>query len=336
MVLRFSLDRLPRVCKFSCVTRKTVWRIAETMHVLIFIVSGSCTITINRETELMEPGDAIWIPAGTPYERHPFGDGMCTMYYLFFTTSPVDQIPLREAKEALASLAGEAEKSVISSVTGESWEPLESGDETQLFTLRKVSFREKAEPVTAILRRAGACVRMDIATARVWRNMQLARILLLMSEASVPLILADDLPVHQKIPPTKLAQAIWFIRQHYMDKISLSDVCAYCSVSRQQMIRYFRDGVGMTPNAYITQYKMDKARERIAASEMTTVKEVAQELGFDDQGYFSRVFSRTVGESPSAYRTRVTRFDEKKHIAEAMKQMDASSGPDASGVDEKK
>ena len=91
------------------------------------------------------------------------------------------------------------------------------------------------------------------------------------------------------------------------------------------MIRYFRESLGTTPNAYIIQYKMDKAREILASFPNMTVKEVAQELGFEDQGYFSRVFTRVVGESPTSYRSRVVQFDERKHITETLETINAET-----------
>jgi AraC-like DNA-binding protein len=40
-----------------------------------------------------------------------------------------------------------------------------------------------------------------------------------------------------------------------------------------------------------------------------SIKTIAYELGFDDQCYFSRVFSKTTGESPTDYYLRVKNFD---------------------------
>ncbi len=170
----------------------------------------------------------------------------------------------------------------------------------------------------ALLDRAEHCARTNLLTADARRSLAAAQLLVAVAEASVPAILEGSAPAAQRIAPTKLARAVWFIRQHYAEKIALTDICEYCAVSRQQMIRYFRDAFGTTPNVYIIRYKIDKAREMFASSPGMTVKEAAHELGFEDQGYFSRVFRRVVGEPPAAYRSRVAQFDERKHIAEML------------------
>ena len=43
---------------------------------------------------------------------------------------------------------------------------------------------------------------------------------------------------------------------------------------------------------------------------MVTIKEIAAELGFDNQHYFSRVFMKKNGETPSQYRNRTVNFKE--------------------------
>ena len=45
-------------------------------------------------------------------------------------------------------------------------------------------------------------------------------------------------------------------------------------------------------------------KQRKDASEMS-VKEIAGELGYDDQLYFSRLFSKTIGKSPRSYRASI-------------------------------
>ena len=321
MVLRFTLDRLPTVAKIYHVTRRTVWQIADPFHILLVIVSGSCTVTIGRETETLCPGDVMWIPADTSYIRRPVGDELCTMFYVHFTL-PVTQMPEKAAREELLERTRKLEEEILSDESPADWNTPQNG---VLFAARKISLGEGAENMYALLERSEHCARTNLITVGARRSIAAVRLLVAVAEASVPKILEDSPPTAHRNAPTKLARAVWFIRQHYAEKITLTDVCEYCAVSRQQMIRYFRESLGTTPNAYIIQYKMDKAREMLASFPNMTVKEVAQELGFEDQGYFSRVFTRVVGESPTSYRSRVVQFDERKHITETLGTINAET-----------
>lgn len=65
--------------------------------------------------------------------------------------------------------------------------------------------------------------------------------------------------------------------------------------------RAFRAVFGITPTRYLAVQRMRQAEELLAGG-MRAV-EVAQRLGFDDPGYFNRVFRRTAGCAPGRYRT---------------------------------
>ena len=58
--------------------------------------------------------------------------------------------------------------------------------------------------------------------------------------------------------------------------------------------------MGVTPITYLTRYRLKQARALLEAGQRS-ITEVALAVGFADSAYFSRVFQREVGVSPSAY-----------------------------------
>ena len=63
----------------------------------------------------------------------------------------------------------------------------------------------------------------------------------------------------------------------------------------------FERAVGKTPKKYIEDIKIDRARELLTHTAMS-ITAAAQSSGFTDSLYFSRVFKRKFGISPSEYR----------------------------------
>ena len=86
--------------------------------------------------------------------------------------------------------------------------------------------------------------------------------------------------------------------------LSLGDLSAYFRLSRSQIIRQFRQHFGITPVQYILQKRLETARYLLDMTDMP-VGEIAAKLYFTDGCYFSAVFRRHTGVSPTAWRKRL-------------------------------
>lgn len=313
MLYAMDLHSLPEVAKLYCVTRRTVWQIADPYHILIFVEDGHCRIQTEGEEYLLSPGDAFLIPENCLYLRRPVEEEFCTLWYYHFRLSIEEQTE----ENALAERAAWQEAVDNALLVGESMRKI-----PRLLLLRQATLSGLPEWISR-LRNAVAAERAGNDTARVYWGLLLGEMLTEMASLTAPR------PAHpggrQTAPggmPPALRRAVLYIRQHRSEKISLSDLCRECALSSQQMIRYFRAFFRTTPNGYILEYKMNKAKELLVNTPDLSVKEVAAELGYDDACYFSRVFTRCCGTSPTAYRTRVLQFDEKKHLGEQKKDTD--------------
>jgi AraC-like DNA-binding protein len=94
--------------------------------------------------------------------------------------------------------------------------------------------------------------------------------------------------------------------KNYLDsriesQVSLLELCELVAKSKAHVIRTFRRAIGVTPYAYFLDRKIAHAKILLAYSS-TKVKQVAESLGFSDEYYFSNVFKKKTGLSPSAYR----------------------------------
>ena len=110
--------------------------------------------------------------------------------------------------------------------------------------------------------------------------------------------------------PQKLKKAVSYISRHYSEQISLTDLAAHCNVSKQQLIRYFKHYFGTTPISYINEYKLARAKELLFNSPNLLISEIASEIGFGTQYYFTKLFTKHTGETPSHYRYRTHNYKE--------------------------
>jgi AraC-like DNA-binding protein len=89
---------------------------------------------------------------------------------------------------------------------------------------------------------------------------------------------------------------------------TIDEIAAELNVSPFHFTRQFQAVFGVTPHQYRIQVRLDRAKD-LLASGTRSVTEVCMDVGFSSLGSFSTLFTRRFGESPSAYRRRVSTAD---------------------------
>lgn len=99
-----------------------------------------------------------------------------------------------------------------------------------------------------------------------------------------------------------LKTAVDFIDSHYMEEdISLNTVANVANVSSNHFSALFSQNMGQTFIDYLTTLRMNKAKELLRCTGMRS-SEIAGEIGYKDAHYFSYLFKKTQGMTPSDYR----------------------------------
>ena len=305
MFYLFQMNEFPLITNCYSVTRNTVWQIAEKHNILIFIQKGSCLITFDGETYKLNKGDIFFIPANHSYTRRSLDNSLCTMFYIHFTFSKnAEEYDAGSLIRKLNQVKKLLENQVLNDTHGWTQQNLIylqnhfvfSAEENLLDRLKEISLFSNRRPFLCELQ----------------SSIVLCGILSVLSQKTID-GLSGDIALYtvEQIPPN-LVRAIRYIRSRYTEKISLDDLSGYCNVSKQQLIRYFKDAFGMTPVHYITDYKIAQAKDLLFYQPQLTIGEISDELGFTSQHYFTKVFLKSTGETPSAYRFRTTHYSEEE------------------------
>ncbi len=99
----------------------------------------------------------------------------------------------------------------------------------------------------------------------------------------------------------RVLRTIRLIHERLSEHISVDQLAHEADLSPEHYIRLFCKVIGVTPMLYINHKRIEKAQLLLLTTE-SSVKEVAQTLGFTDNSYFVRVFKRVTGITPSEYR----------------------------------
>lgn len=97
------------------------------------------------------------------------------------------------------------------------------------------------------------------------------------------------------------ADAKEYIEEHLSAPLEIYDLCSHLGISRTKLYEVFSKETGIGVSEYIRKRRMHKAK-KLLKNTKKPVWEVAQEVGFEDYTYFSRVFKNTYGKSPREIR----------------------------------
>ncbi|MGO9410010.1 MAG: response regulator [Spirochaetia bacterium] len=96
-------------------------------------------------------------------------------------------------------------------------------------------------------------------------------------------------------------RAVRFIEENYGRDLPLEEVAKSVGLSPSYFSSSFKRETGKNVVEYITEYRVEKAIELLCTTNLNT-SEVAYRVGFNDPKYFTRIFKRSVGVTPSLYR----------------------------------
>jgi YesN/AraC family two-component response regulator len=122
---------------------------------------------------------------------------------------------------------------------------------------------------------------------------------------------AEALYRPQTAPITRLQLALSHVNKHYACHLSESEVAHLCEMSPSRFCREFKAAFGVTFVDHLSQRRICAAK-RLLANRSMSVTDVAAAVGFTDPSYFTRVFRKLEGVSPTLYRERSTAPD---HLA---------------------
>ncbi len=97
-----------------------------------------------------------------------------------------------------------------------------------------------------------------------------------------------------------IAPAIDFLTKNPYSDVSVAALAEMCHVSECGFRNLFKKYSGKTPSEYCLNNKMKKAK-KLLQSNMYSIAEVAEILGYSDAGYFTKVFKKETGVLPSKY-----------------------------------
>jgi len=98
-----------------------------------------------------------------------------------------------------------------------------------------------------------------------------------------------------------IRSAIRFIEENYNHELDVYDISSSVHVSYSHLSRLFRRYTGETVNSYLKKLRLGKSQVLLLCSDKS-IAQIAREVGFNSENYFSSAFKKAYSISPSSYR----------------------------------
>lgn len=110
----------------------------------------------------------------------------------------------------------------------------------------------------------------------------------------------------QKVCSKHIADCLDYIYDHLHTRITIDDLSNHVSLNPSYLSRLFKKEVGIPISNYIQEKKIETARNMLIYSEHS-LSEIASTLAFPSQSYFTEIFRKKTGLTPTEYRSRYFR-----------------------------
>ena len=129
-----------------------------------------------------------------------------------------------------------------------------------------------------------------------------------------------EIPDGQRRPDVRLAPAIHYVEKNFRGKIRNAHVAEICGMSVYHFSHEFTEAFSLTFQDFVIRYRILQSCKELRHPNIA-VGNVAYSVGFNDPSYFSRVFRRYVGCSPSEFSEQGDSADSDRRIADIVERM---------------
>lgn len=101
--------------------------------------------------------------------------------------------------------------------------------------------------------------------------------------------------------PVDVSKIVTYLNTHYTETLEIGEIAEQLHLSHSRLIALFKKFETVTPKQYIINLRIRKARELLENSSLS-ISEIATTVGYPNALYFSRIFKKNTGISPTQYR----------------------------------
>ena len=291
MLLSYNADLLPRVRMLGRINYTEPWiHFSRTIdeYVLYVIRDGNMYLQEDGIFYHLKAGDFFLLEPGLCHEGYQ--RAACNYYYAHFTHPEMARV---EEEDAAMSLL--AEKRRLSLVSYN----LDEADPTDPITYLPKQFHLPGSEFNTILRAA-----LDCYNAREEHYKRRASTFLhsFLLQTAHEHLMAEMAVRERRLNRSEAAvdQLVQYLNRNYTKKLTSGEIAERFEMNFDYLNRVFSAMTGSSIFSYINMLRINNAKQLIASTDLA-FSEIAYLVGIRDRYYFSRLFKKLTGMSPTEY-----------------------------------
>lgn len=107
----------------------------------------------------------------------------------------------------------------------------------------------------------------------------------------------------------RILTMIAFIQENFAERITLEEIADSAAVSTRECLRCFKAAIHQSPMDYLIEYRIRAAKKLLETTDFS-ITDIALRCGFNSNSYFTKLFHRSCGKTPNAYRKELQELKE--------------------------
>ena len=240
-----------------------------------YVLNGSMMIESDGSKAELSPGDGFFINSNQLHAMRPADNASCETVNIVFAPEIIAGAPhsIYESKFVLPLTAGSEVGVALLRPSVEWQNGILKRLEASFHTYTEASYGYEIQ------------IRNDL--SQIWLSLFRA--------------LVDPAEAGRSSSSPRIKNILTYIHENYMYPVTLEQIAQSANIGVRTCYRWFRRQIGMTPFEYLMEYRVKIAAALLSGTDKT-VTDISFEAGFNNTSYFSKIFRKATGYTPSAFR----------------------------------
>lgn len=289
---------IPRVSFMGLVNYKTPWQHfrRQTEELLIYIIkSGEMYLREDGREYLLKEGDFFLLQPNLVHEG--FRAAKCEYYFLHLKNDGLLKGEAESSTDVWEKILANRNLSLGSDPTS-----VELYDNACCYLPKHYSLQEPGSRmrIFQILDEAVQGAKEKFENYKIFCSCKIMEAFMEISKIYASARFEQEVPGYSHRTMKNIERLMDFLNTEYSRKISGEDIEKALGMNFDYINRVFRKLIGRTIFDYLNMLRINKAKELIGTTQLKFF-EIAFQVGFRDEYYFSKTFKKYTGFSPSAY-----------------------------------